>query len=66
MNTTDILKIASFAFNSDLTKFQEIFGDNLGEHLYSKWKIDYKDNFLAFFNGGLDSENQDIIASYIK
>lgn len=66
MTTNDILKIASFAFNSDLTKFQDIFGEELGEHLYTKWKYDYKDNFLVFFNGGLDNENKDKLASYIN
>lgn len=66
MNTNDILTIAKFAYNTTLKTFQDIFGTEKGEHLYMKWKTDYKDNFLDFFANGLDAANKDLLASYIK
>lgn len=67
MTKNEILQIVSFAFNTDSREFKNIFPDDeeLADHLYEKWKHDYRDNFLEFYNGGLDDENKEVIANYI-
>ena len=60
-------KICSFAFNSNLDTFKEVFkNDELAEHLWEKYLYSYKSNFLEFYNGGLDKHNKEIVENYIE
>lgn len=67
MKTKEALrKICSFAFNSNLLTYKEVFrSDELAEHLWDKFTNQYHRDFLEFYNGGLDKNNQAIIEEYI-
>lgn len=45
--------------------FRMIFGDYIGDHLWMKFSVNYKHNFLNFYRS-LDTENETLILKYLE
>ena len=66
MTIEDFNKLYSFSVNCKPTTFEEIFGGpNNGKHMWDKFTLEYKRNFMEFFYHGVDENNKQKILEHI-
>lgn len=61
----DIEALLHFRTMASLTTFKEIFGDDLGEHLWHKFRDTFHDDVVLLWSG-LDTENQEKLLEHIN
>ena len=57
-------KLLSLQYNFNLEMSTQIFGENIGCHLYDKW-LNYDENIISFIHH-LDNENKQKIFDFIE
>jgi hypothetical protein len=57
-------KLLTFYNRYNIDMSVDIFGEDLGKHLYSKW-LHYDENVIFFINS-LDRGNKNILFNYIE
>ena len=62
---TILKELWKFQYNANPELFQEIFGKNMGQHLWDRFSFEEDRNLLNFFKV-LDDDNRDRLDEYLK